>query len=212
MNVAQGLDRLAAVLITGFARVITGAHANWVGCLPEARPRIYYANHASHFDFILIWSVLPAALRPRTRPVAAADYWLGSRLRRMIAQRVFHAVLIDRTPTRESNPIATMAAALAEGQAIILFPEGTRNITEARLLPFKSGLFHVARGARTIELVPVWLENLNRVMPKGEFLPVPLLCTVTFGAPLTLEEGESKDAFLDRTRTALLDLAPGGEA
>ena len=86
-------------------------------------------------------------------------------------------------------------------------PEGTRNTTEERLLPFKSGLYHLARARPAVELVPVWIENLNRVMPKGELVPIPLLCTVTFGAPLALLAGEAKDAFNRRSHEALLALA-----
>ena len=128
-------------------------------------------------------------------------------------QRVFRAVLIDRDPvTRDADPIAIMAAALDEKNSLILFPEGTRNTTEEPLLPFKSGLYHLARARPDVELVPVWIDNLNRVMPKGEFVPIPLLCTVTLGAPIVLEIDEDKAAFLDRSRAALLALAPAAGA
>ncbi len=114
---------------------------------------------------------------------------------------MFRAVLIDRNPTtRQDDPIALMAGALDAGTSLILFPEGTRNTTDERLLPFKSGLYHLAGARPQVELVPVWIENLNRVMPKGEFVPIPLLCTVTFGAPLRLQAGEDKAAFLERAQ------------
>ena len=101
-----------------------------------------------------------------------------------------------------------MAAALDAGDALIVFPEGTRNVTDARLQPFKSGIFHLAAACPDVEFVPVWIENLSRVMPKGQFLPVPLLCTLTIGAPLKLAPGEDKDTFVERTRAALLALSP----
>jgi 1-acyl-sn-glycerol-3-phosphate acyltransferase len=202
-------EPLAALAITGFARLVTGVRGEWQGCAPDARPRVYFANHASHGDFVLIWTVLPPALRRLTRPVAGADYWQVNRTRRFIGERVFRAVLIDRNPdSRQADPVTVMAQVLGEGSSLILFPEGTRNTTDARLLPFKTGLYHLARARPEVELVPVWIENLNRVMPKGEFVPIPLLCTVTFGAPLALGGAEDKDAFLDRTRAALLALAP----
>jgi 1-acyl-sn-glycerol-3-phosphate acyltransferase len=151
-------------------------------------------------------------VRRLTRPVAGADYWLASKARRFIGERVFRAVLIDRNPeTRQVDPIELMAAALDQGASLILFPEGTRNTTEAQLLPFKSGLYHLARARPQVPLVPAWIENLNRVMPKGEIVPIPLLCTVTFGAPLGLADGEDKDGFLTRARGALLELAPRRE-
>jgi 1-acyl-sn-glycerol-3-phosphate acyltransferase len=202
------IEKIAANAVIGFARLITGVRANWLGCAPDPRPRVYFANHNSHADFVLIWTVLPGALRKRTRPVAGADYWLLNPARRYFGERVFNAVLIDRNrETRKEDPIAQMAAAVDQGSSLIVFPEGTRNMTDWPLQPFKSGLFHFARLRPRIELVPVWIENLNRVMPKGEFIPVPLLCTVTFGAPLHLAEGEEKDAFLARASAALLALA-----
>lgn len=188
---------------------MTGARAVWQGCTPEGRSRVYFANHRSHADFVLIWALLPAAVRCRTRPVAGADYWLVSNLRRYLAERVFRGVLIDRTASRdEVDPVATMSAALAEGDSLILFPEGTRNPGEG-LLPFKSGLYHLARVNPGLELVPVWIHNLDRVMPKGRFIPVPMLCSLTFGPPMGLQPDETKEAFLLRARDALLALAPG---
>jgi 1-acyl-sn-glycerol-3-phosphate acyltransferase len=207
------LDSLAATAVIGFARTITGVRANWRDCEPDPRPRVYFANHNSHGDFVLIWTVLPPALRRLTRPVAGADYWTVSRPGRYIGERVFRAVLIDRNrDTRQEDPIALMAGSLDEGSSLILFPEGTRNTTEQQLLPFKTGLYHLASARPQVELVPVWIENLNRVMPKGEFVPIPLLCTVTFGAPLRLQDGEDKAVFLERTRVALLALAPERES
>ena len=209
---ARALETLAGMAVIGFARFVTAVRGNWRDCAPDPRPRVYFANHNSHGDFVLIWTVLPRTLRYLTRPVAGADYWTVSALRRFFGERVFHAVLIERDRNqRQQDPIALMAGALDAGSSLILFPEGTRNTTEQRLLPFKSGLYHLAAARPQIELLPVWIENLNRVLPKGEFVPIPLLCTVTFGAPLSLQAGEDKTQFLERARAALLALAPERE-
>jgi 1-acyl-sn-glycerol-3-phosphate acyltransferase len=201
-------EPLVATIITAGARSLTGARSLWLGCTPEPVQRIYFANHSSHGDFVLLWASLPPTLRKLTRPVAGADYWQSTPLRRYIINRVFNGVLVDRQrKTPDSNPLQPMIEALESGNSLIIFPEGTRNLEDG-LLPFKSGLYHLAKSYPQAELVPVWIANLNRVMPKGRVLPLPLLCTTSFGAPLHLDSEESKEQFLSRSRDALLALAP----
>lgn len=193
--------------ISLFARFITAPRAIWQGIEPVRRQRVYFANHSSNGDFVLIWTVLPQPLRRQTRPVAALDYWLTSPLRAFIGRDVFNAVLIDRRPeARTADPVAQMVEALDQGSSLILFPEGQRNSTDAPILPFKSGLYHLARARPDVDLVPVWIANLNKVMPKGEIIPVPLICTLTFGAALHLSPDEPKEVFLERAANALLSL------
>ncbi len=192
-----------------FARAVTAVQATWAGCAPEPRQRVYFANHTSNGDFVLIWTVLPPFMRTNTRPVAAREYWLTSPLRSFIGHDVFNAVLIDRRPeARTEDPVAQMIAAADAGASLIVFPEGQRNMTTETLLPFKTGLYHFARQRPDIDLVPVWIANLNRVMPKGEVIPIPLICTVTFGTPLHILEGEAKEPFLARAEAALRATAP----
>lgn len=191
--------------LTRFTRLITGAQARWLGCAPVPVQRIYFGNHNSHADFALIWASLPTPLRRITRPVAGADYWNASPLRRYIIHEVLRGVVIERS--REGStvePVDVMATALESGDSLILFPEGTRNTTDELLLPIKSGIYHLAQKCPHIDLVPVWMDNLGRLLPKGEIVPVPLLCSISFGAPLRLQEGEDKDTFLARIRDALL--------
>lgn len=187
---------------------ITGSRALWLGCTPSAEHRVYFGNHSSHGDFVLIWSALPPALRRQVRPVAAAEYWQGDALRRYLIRSVFNGVLIEReAANRHADPIQVLCDAVDGDSSLILFPEGTRNPGEG-VLPFKSGLYHLARKRPELEFVPVWIDNLSRVMPKGKFLPLPLLCTATFGRPLRLDCHEDKPAFLARAREALIALAP----
>jgi len=201
-------EPLVATIITAGARSVTGARSLWLGCTPEPVQRIYFANHSSHGDFVLLWASLPPALRKLTRPVAGADYWQSSPLRRYIINRVFNGVLVDRQrKTPDANPLQPMLEALENSDSLIIFPEGTRNLEDG-LLPFKSGLYHLAKSYPHAELVPVWIANLNRVMPKGRVLPLPLLCTTSFGTPLQLGNDELKEQFLLRSREALLALAP----
>jgi 1-acyl-sn-glycerol-3-phosphate acyltransferase len=193
--------------ISVFARFMTAPRAIWQGIEPVPLQRVYFANHSSNGDFVLLWTALPAPLRRQTRPVAALDYWLKSPLRAFIGREVFNAVLIDRRPdARTEDPVAQMVTALDQSSSLIIFPEGQRNNSDEPLLPFKSGLYHLAKARPAVDLVPVWIANLNRVMPKGEVIPVPLICTLTFGAPLHLTQDEPKDAFLARASQALLAL------
>lgn len=193
-------------IIAFILRLLGGAQARWQGCEPIDRQRIYFANHTSHLDAAVLWATLPPDLRKKTRPVGALDYWAGNRLRFWVAEKVFHALLIERRKvTVRQNPLRDMLAALGAGDSLILFPEGTRSAgLEPR--PFKSGLYHLAKRNPQAELVPVYLENLNRILPKGEILPVPLLGSVTIGVPIRLEPEESKEAFLERARRAVTRL------
>lgn len=199
---------MMASLIALGARFLTGARARWLGCAPEGKLRVYFANHTSNLDFVLLWSALPRALRERTRPVGARDYWEGGGIREYLAARVFRAVLIERKRvTRGNNPLGPMVDALGAGDSLIIFPEGTRS-PSGEVGEFKAGLYHLAREVRHAEFVPVFIENLNRVLPKGEVLPVPMLCSLNFGTPLHLGEGETKPEFLARARAAMLTMRP----
>ena len=192
-------------LIIGATRLLVGGQGVWVGTMPSAAQRIYFANHSSHLDTILVWAAMPADVRRRVRPVAAADYWGKGALNRYIALKILNAVLIDRR-TRSSNPLQPLEQALARGDSLILFPEGTRGTGE---LPgeFKAGLYKLADAFANVELVPVFLDNLRRALPKGSLLPVPLSCVARFGAPMHLQADEPKKDFLERARAAVVALA-----
>lgn len=188
-----------------FVRLLTGAQARWYGCPPQAQQRIYFANHQSHADLVMIWAALPQELRAITRPVAARDYWTKTPLRQWITTAVFNAVYVDRERKEGSDPLQPLEEALARGDSIILFPEGTRGDGEEPQA-FKSGLYHLAVKFPNVVLVPAWIDNIQRVMPKGEVVPVPILCSVTFGAPVRVEADEDKGAFLERARAAVIAL------
>jgi 1-acyl-sn-glycerol-3-phosphate acyltransferase len=235
------LAKLMSFLLLGIVRFLTGSQARWYGCPPKAEQRIYFANHQSHADMVLIWAALPEELRSITRPIAAKDYWTKTPFRQWITTAVFNAVYVDRqaTPARppaplaaepvgvldalataasdadtpeelraalpESDPLAPLVRALESGDSIVIFPEGTRGHGDEPQ-PFKSGLFKLAQMFPQVVLVPAWINNVQRVMPKGEVVPVPILCSVTFGEPVQLEAGEERRPFLDRARRAVIAL------
>jgi 1-acyl-sn-glycerol-3-phosphate acyltransferase len=228
---------LAGHVLAFVARLITGAQGHWRGCAPKAEQRIYFANHQSHLDWVLIWAALPQELRAHTRPIAARDYWTRTPLKHWITREVFNAVYVSRTrapapvtqtsdvsapipvavqrattpaaPDLETDqdPLEPLVQALTAGDSLVIFPEGTRGHA-SEPAAFKSGLYHLAEQFPGVPLVPAWIDNVQRVMPKGEVVPVPLLCTVTFGEPLQLQTGEDKKAFLVRARAAVLAQRP----
>jgi 1-acyl-sn-glycerol-3-phosphate acyltransferase len=214
-----GVHPLAGI-IAAFARAISGVQVRGSdGFSDGARQRIYFANHTSHLDFVVLWSALPAEVRVRTRPVAAKDYW-ESGVKAYLAQNVFRAILVQRGVAAQAvseeqaraagrATIEQLAEALGKTDSLILFPEGTRGPGES-VAPFRSGLFHLAKRKPDAELVPAYLENLNRILPKGEVLPVPLISSLTFGAPMHVDANESKEAFLERAHGAVCELRRGG--
>jgi 1-acyl-sn-glycerol-3-phosphate acyltransferase len=227
-----------AGLIAAAARLISGVQVRWVDAEPDPRQAVYFANHSSHLDFVVLWSSLPAEVRALTRPVAAQDYW-DAGLRRALAVNIFRAVLVARHAGKGqghpgsadpssgdpnsgdpsfgnpsfgnpsfSNPrlaIERMLEAMGDKESLILFPEGTRGSGE-EVAAFKSGLYYLCQRRPGLRLVPAYLNNLNRILPKGDFLPVPFISQLTFGSAMALAAGESKPAFLARAREAVCRL------
>ena len=199
------LAKLMGLFLLGLIRVLTGAQARWIGCPPKAEQRIYFANHQSHADLVLMWAALPEELRSITRPIAAKDYWTSSNFKRWITTAVFNAVYVERERKGDEDPLQPLIDALNSGDSLILFPEGTRGHEEDPQ-PFKSGLYNLAQRFPGVVLVPAWIHNVQRVIPKGEVIPVPVLCSVTFGEPVALGHDEARADFLRRAREAVMAL------
>ena len=199
------LPEVAGLFLAFLARLITGAQGHWHGSPPKAEQRIYFANHQSHFDWVLIWAALPRDLRTITRPIAARDYWTSSPFKHWITREVFNAVYVSRQRTDDEDPLEPLMEALRHGDSLVIFPEGTRG-NKGDPAVFKAGLFHLAGAFPEVQLIPAWIDNVQRVMPKGEVVPVPILCTVTFGAPIALRPEEARRTFLDRARHSVVAL------
>lgn len=199
------MKQISVPLLVLTAKFFSGATVRWVNCEPDTCQRVYFANHTSHLDALIIWASLPRQLRELTRPVAAMDYWMGGPVRRYL-HKIFNALLIDRKEVnRRNSPIDVMIREIGDKYSLIVFPEGTRNPTGV-MGDFKSGLYYLGKKRPDLELVPVYIDNLNRVMPKGEVLPIPLLSCISIGQPIWLEAGENKTEFLTRARQAIIDL------
>jgi 1-acyl-sn-glycerol-3-phosphate acyltransferase len=198
------------------ARTITRKSVRFLERIDDTRQRIFFANHSSHLDFVLIWSSLPRHVRERTRPVAGRDYWERSRFRRYYVQKVFNAVLIDRKlldsdtvggafDRRGREAVEQMLQGLGADHSLILFPEGTRGSGES-IGQFRSGLYYLSRERPDVELVPVRIHGAHKVLPKGRKLPRPQESDLTFGESMRFEEGETRTAFIGRARAALSKL------
>ena len=196
---------ITETLLSWLAKFLSGASVRWIECQPDTCQRVYFANHTSHLDAIILWSALPREVRVLTRPVAAKDYWDKGRVRRHLA-KVFNALLIDRTEIKvHQSPVDLMIREIGDTHSLIVFPEGGRN-TSGEIQDFKSGLYYLSKKRPDLELVPVHIDNMNRVLPRGEFLLVPLLSCISFGPPMWLEAGETKVDFLTRARDAVVRL------
>jgi 1-acyl-sn-glycerol-3-phosphate acyltransferase len=193
---------ITEALLTGLARLLSGASVRWIDCQPDTCQRVYFANHTSHLDVILVWSALPYPVRRLTRPIAAKDYWNKTWTRRHIA-KIYNAMMIDRREIKvHQSPVDLMLREIGTTHSVIMFPEGGRSSGED-VGEFKSGLYYLSKKRPDIELVPVHIDNMNRILPRGEFLPVPLLSCITFGPPIWLQSGEHKNDFLARARESV---------
>ncbi|MDR2219107.1 MAG: 1-acyl-sn-glycerol-3-phosphate acyltransferase [Methylobacillus sp.] len=199
------MRRLLQSWLLGFVRLIASARGRYANTPPSTQQTIYFANHASHADTLAILAALPLELRAHVRPVAARDYWDATPLRRFIGSQVLGVVYVTRQSAKREDPLQMIREALTEGWSIIVFPEGTRSLT-GEIAPFKSGLYRLSSDFPDVKLVPVYLSDLIRVIPKGRWLPVPINCQVLFGDPVPGAAGCTKSDFLTRARDAVLHL------
>ena len=113
------LAEFAGLVLAFIARLITGAQGHWYGSPPKAEQRIYFANHQSHFDWVLIWASLPRDLRAVTRPIAARDYWTSSKLKHWITREIFNAVYVSRVRTADEDPLEPLVEVLQRKRTVV---------------------------------------------------------------------------------------------
>ena len=202
MNVA----RLAFLRLVArpAALFLTGVDVVGRENLPTSGPAIIAANHASHVDTLLLLTIFPPRLMARLRPVAAADYFLRGPLIGWFSRKLVGIVPIERHAGGHEDVLAPAREALAAGDIVIIFPEGTRGAGDDELGPLKAGVARLAAACPGAPVTPVWIEGAGRVLPKGAVLPAPMNCTVLAGAPIAW--GGDRDAFMEALRASLLRL------
>jgi len=186
------------------AALFTGADVVGRERLPSAGPAIIAANHNSHVDTLLLLTIFPARLMGRLRPVAAADYFLRGPLIGWFSRNLIGIVPIARHGGGREDVLAPARAALAAGDIVIIFPEGTRGAATDELGPMKAGVARLAEAFPDAPVIPIWIEGAGRVLPKGTVLPAPMNCTVLVGEAIRWEGAPAR--FMEALRERLEDL------
>lgn len=181
----HALPRLAfaALVVRPVLLFAVGLNVRGREHLPRRGPAILAPNHNSHLDALALASLYPLAELPGVVAAGAADYFFRNAPTAWLARHVLGAVPVARGAVRGSDPLAACSAALAEGRVLIFFPEGSRGEPE-RMQPVRSGLARLAAAHPEAPVVPVYLRNFGRVLPRGDWLPVPVVCDVVIGRPL----------------------------
>lgn len=162
--------------------------------LPLRGPAIVAANHNSHLDILTLFSLFPLLSIHRVQPAAAADYFMRNRWIAWFTRTFVGIIPVVRGGVREGrDPLEGCYEALARGQVLVIFPEGTRGEPE-QMGELKSGIWYLARRFPSAPVVPVFLHGLGRSMPRGSFVPLPFFVDVLVGRPLGWRE--DKAAFM----------------
>jgi 1-acyl-sn-glycerol-3-phosphate acyltransferase len=162
--------------------VVLGLNVRNLRNLPRTGPAIVVANHNSHLDTFVLMSLFPLRHLHRLRPVAAADYFLRNRALAWFTLNIVNMIPLDRTRVgrRGVDPLEACAKALAAGEILLVYPEGTRGETEA-LAKFKGGVARLKEQFPDVPVVPVYMHGLSRALPKGEYTLVPVVVDVFVG-------------------------------
>jgi 1-acyl-sn-glycerol-3-phosphate acyltransferase len=190
--------------------VVLGLNVRNLKNLPRSGPAIVVANHNSHLDTFVLMTLFPLSLQHRLRPVAAADYFLRNRVLAWFTLNIVNMIPLDRKRVgkRGEDPLEDCAKALAAGEILLVYPEGTRGETEA-LVKFKGGVARLKEQFPDVPVVPVYMQGLNRALPKGEIALVPVVVDVFVGEAVAWSG--SRPAFtqaLQESVTALAAAAP----
>jgi len=195
------------LVVRPFMTLFIGLRVYGRNNIPSRHPFIIIANHSSHLDAVALLGLFPLKELKNIRPVAAFDYFEANRLRSFFAHVFFNIISMRRKGfSKHEDPLSELEKALAERQSLIFFPEGTRSLT-GQIGQFHSGIAHLVERRPDVPVVPVYLANMARTLPKGEVIPVPFFCDVHIG-PAVYPAGTRSDV-LAALREAVLSQEKG---
>ena len=175
------------LIVKPFLLLAVGVNVRGRNRLPRRGPALIVANHNSHLDALVLVAMLPLRLLFHTRPAASAEYFLRGRWRTWFATEVIGIIPVETGSGRpHAEVLGKVRDALAAGNLVIFFPEGTRGEPEC-LGKLKTGIVWLAQQLPDVPICPVRLCGLGRVLPKGDWLPVPFFCDAWVGEPLHWE-------------------------
>ena len=165
--------------------------------LKNKKQFILIANHNSHMDTMAIMSAIPSRYIHKVHPIAAVDFFGGSLLNKILMRYLVNATLIkrDRNDT-ENDPIDAMDKMIKKYRSLILYPEGSRGIPGI-MTNFKKGLAYLIQRNPNIKVIPVYLNNIYKTLPKGRKLIIPYNCSIEFGEPIQFRSFELDDILND---------------
>ena len=165
--------------------------------LKNKKQFILIANHNSHMDTMAIMSAIPSRYIHKVHPIAAVDFFGGSLLNKILMRYLVNATLIkrDRNDT-ENDPIDAMDKMIKKYRSLILYPEGSRG-TPGIMTNFKKGLAYLIQRNPNIKVIPVYLNNIYKTLPKGRKLIIPYNCSIEFGEPIQFRSFELDDILND---------------
>jgi len=178
-----------------FLKIFIGLKYNNRNVLKKKKQFILIANHNSHMDTMAIMSSIPSRYIHRVHPIAAADFFGGSKLKEKLMRYMVNATLIPRKRAeskQEVDPIQVMSNLIEKGRSIIVYPEGSRGVPGV-MTDFKKGIGYLINKHPHVDVVPVYLDGIHKTLPKGKNLILPYNCKIIFGDTIQFDSFQVDD-------------------